>query len=89
MADSDGHKGFSTVDIIVKDNGPGMAPDVLANAFDPFFTTKSHSGGIGLGLSLSLSIVERHGGTILVESTQGKGATFTVRLPVPGGAHEP
>ncbi len=91
--------GNRTADIIVKDNGPGMAPDVLASAFDPFFTTKSRSGGIGLGLSLAASIVERHGGAILVESAAGEGATFTVRLParrvgisegpdvpVPGGA---
>ncbi len=91
--------GNRTVDIVVKDNGPGMEPDVLACAFDPFFTTKSRSGGIGLGLSLAASIVERHGGAILVESTAGEGAAFTVRLParqvgisegpdvpVPGGA---
>ncbi|MHC4200643.1 MAG: sensor histidine kinase [Planctomycetota bacterium] len=91
--------GSRTVDIVIKDNGPGMEPDVLACAFDPFFTTRSRSGGIGLGLSLAASIVERHGGSILVESAPGEGAAFTVRLParrvgvsggpdvpVPGGA---
>ncbi|MHC5053941.1 MAG: sensor histidine kinase [Planctomycetota bacterium] len=69
-------------EVIVKDNGPGMAPDVLASAFDPFFTTKAQSGGIGLGLSLASLIAERHGGAISVESASGKGSTFTVRLPL-------
>jgi two-component system NtrC family sensor kinase len=63
-----------------KDTGAGMPREVVDKIFDPFFTTK-HSG-TGLGLAISYGIIERHGGTIAVESEPGKGSTFTVRLPV-------
>lgn len=68
----------------VEDTGSGIAPESLGRIFDPFFTTKSGSGGSGLGLSVSLGIVERHGGSIDVESEPGSGTAFEVRLPLAG-----
>ena len=62
-----------------KDNGPGIKEEVLKNIFDPFFTTKSK--GSGLGLSVCFSIIEKHGGTILVESEENTGTTFSIFLP--------
>jgi PAS domain S-box-containing protein len=67
----------------VEDNGPGMEQKVLKRVFDPFFTTKPEGKGTGLGLSVSYFIVtNKHGGTLEVESSPGKGARFTVRLPL-------
>ncbi len=65
--------------ICIKDNGCGMSPDVLDHAFIPFFTTKST--GTGIGLSLCRQIILKHGGTIHVESEEGKGTTFIITLP--------
>ena len=62
----------------VKDNGCGMSPDVLDHAFVPFYTTKST--GTGIGLSLCRQIILKHGGSIHVESEEGKGTTFTIKL---------
>jgi signal transduction histidine kinase len=67
--------------ISVSDDGPGIPPDVLPRIFDPFFTTKDVGQGSGLGLSIVHGIVERHGGTIAVDSKMGRGTTFTVTLP--------
>lgn len=67
------------VRVSVSDEGPGIAPDVIARIFDPYFTTKR--GGSGLGLTTALSIVERHGGKLLVESPSRGGAVFHVILP--------
>jgi len=67
--------------ITVADDGPGIPSDVLPRIFDPFFTTKEVGQGSGLGLSIVHGIVERHGGTIAVDSKLGKGTTFTVSLP--------
>jgi signal transduction histidine kinase len=69
--------------VIVKiaDNGPGIAPEILPRIFDPFFTTKDVGEGSGLGLSIVHGIVERHGGSISVDSEVGRGTTFTVTLP--------
>ena len=66
----------------VRDNGPGIAEPLLARVFEPFVTTKRARGGTGLGLSISKSIVEGFGGTIVVHSTPGEGATFEVLLPL-------
>jgi len=65
-----------------EDTGPGIAPEHRDRIFDPFFTTKPEVSGTGLGLSVSLGIVQSHGGTILVASELGKGATFTIVLPL-------
>ena len=67
--------------ITVADDGPGIPPELLPRIFDPFFTTKEVGQGSGLGLSIVHGIVERHGGTIAVDSAVGKGTTFTVSLP--------
>jgi PAS domain S-box-containing protein len=66
----------------VSDTGAGISPDHVDRIFDPFFTTKKVGAGTGLGLSTSYNIVQRHGGTIRVESAPGKGTTFRVLLPV-------
>jgi signal transduction histidine kinase len=65
----------------VADTGSGIAPDNLKRIFEPFFTTKPVGKGTGLGLSLSYSIVQKHGGSIEVESEPGRGTTFRVILP--------
>jgi len=66
----------------IRDNGRGIPPEHLNRIFDPFFTTKDPEEGTGLGLSISRDIIDRHGGTLEVESEVGKGTTFTVRLPI-------
>jgi signal transduction histidine kinase len=66
----------------VTDNGSGMSAETVAHAFDPMFTTKRLGTGTGLGLAICDQIVRQHGGTIEVESTPGKGTTFTLILPV-------
>jgi two-component system NtrC family sensor kinase len=63
------------------DSGHGISEQNLERVFDPFFTTKEVGHGTGLGLAISYGIVKRHGGTISVESEQGRGTTFTVHLP--------
>ncbi len=65
-----------------QDNGPGIPADLLNKIFDPFFTTKEVGEGTGLGLAVCYSQVERMGGTIEVESKEGEGALFTVKLPI-------
>jgi signal transduction histidine kinase len=68
------------VEIGVADTGTGMTEQVMKKLWTPLFTTKKK--GMGLGLSICKRIVEAHGGSISVESTLGKGSTFTVKLPV-------
>ncbi len=68
----------------VQDDGVGIPPDILPNLFEPFFTTKEQGHGLGLGLAISHSIIERHRGRIEVASEPGRGAVFTVTLPVDG-----
>ena len=69
------------LEMSVSDNGPGIPATQLDQLFNPFFTTKPVGEGTGLGLSISDGIVRQHGGTILVESRPGEGATFTVMIP--------
>lgn len=68
--------------ITITDTGCGIALELLKKIFDPFFTTKPVGEGTGLGLSVSYSIIERHQGTINVESRLGQGTTFTVTIPI-------
>lgn len=68
------------VKISVTDSGKGIAAGQLEAIFTPYFTTKAE--GTGLGLAVVHNIVEQHGGTIQVASREGKGATFTLCLPV-------
>jgi two-component system NtrC family sensor kinase len=72
------------VQIVFHDTGMGISPENIDKIFDPFFTTKDVGKGTGLGLAVSYGIVERHGGTVGVESAPGNGTTFTISLPVCG-----
>src|SRR5271157_3994537 len=69
------------IEIQVRDDGAGIAPDILPRLFEPFLTTKESGRGVGLGLAISRGIVERHNGRIEVQSELGRGTTFTVTLP--------
>jgi len=66
----------------ISDTGHGIAPGDLNNIFDPFFTTAPAGKGSGLGLSICYAIIKQHFGTITVDSQEGKGSTFSVRLPI-------
>ena len=68
------------VRVAIRDSGCGISQDDVSRIFEPFFTTKDVGKGTGLGLSISYGIVQKHGGDILVESTEGEGTTFTVVL---------
>ncbi|MBZ0232570.1 MAG: response regulator [Deltaproteobacteria bacterium] len=70
------------VELTVSDTGVGIPAAHRARIYDPFFTTKPRGTGSGLGLSIVRDIVERFGGRISVESTDGRGSTFTVAFPV-------
>ena len=74
--------GAESIEIIVKDNGPGIPEDIKGKIFQPFFTTKAAGEGTGLGLSLSYDIVTKgHGGTIEVTSEVEQGTAFLIKLP--------
>jgi signal transduction histidine kinase len=70
------------VRIDVTDTGSGIPADVLPHIWESYFTTKKEQEGTGLGLAIAKSIVEEHGGKILVQTQVGQGTTFTVSLPV-------
>jgi two-component system NtrC family sensor kinase len=71
-----------TAEISFSDTGPGISKEHLSKLFDPFFTTKETGKGTGLGLAISYGIIQSHSGEIKVESEEGKGATFRIRLPI-------
>ena len=68
------------VEVLVEDNGVGIASENLPRLFDPFFSTKD--GGNGLGLALTQQIIRDHGGEIHVASRVGRGTTFTLSVPI-------
>jgi signal transduction histidine kinase len=69
------------VKLTVSDTGHGIPREVIEKVFDPFFTTKEFGQGTGLGLTVVKGIIEEHQGSIAAESEEGKGTTFTIRLP--------
>ena len=69
------------VQLVVKDNGKGIAHNIIDRIYEPFFTTKSQGRGTGMGLSVVLGIVQAIGGTIRVESHPGKGTRFELLFP--------
>jgi signal transduction histidine kinase len=70
-----------TVDLEIRDTGPGIPPEILHRVFDPFFTTKEVGKGSGLGLFIVHEIIEEHDGCIAAESEEGKGTVFYISLP--------
>ena len=70
------------VRIWVRDTGVGMTAETRQRCFEPFYTTKPGMKGSGLGLAMVHSIVQRHAGTVEIESTLGQGTTITIRLPI-------
>jgi len=78
-----GEPGEQSAVIHLTDDGPGMPAAVSEKVFDPFFTTKEE--GTGLGLSIVKRIIEEHGGSVSLVSSEGGGTTFTIDIPVEGG----
>ncbi len=74
--------GNGHVQVKISDTGVGIEPAHLTRIFDPFFTTKEVGKGTGLGLNVSYNIIQKHHGSITVESQVGKGSTFTIQLPI-------
>ena len=70
------------VEILVRDNGPGIPHKLIDKIFQPFFTTKPTGNGTGLGLSISYDIITAHGGAIKVDSKEGEGTEFIIQLPI-------
>ena len=68
--------------LTVADDGPGIPPEHLGKIFSPFFTTKPVGQGTGLGLAICHGIVTAHGGEVRVESEPGRGARFSLVLPL-------
>jgi signal transduction histidine kinase len=66
--------------IRVQDSGKGMGPEILSRIYEPFYSASGH-GGTGLGLLIVKNIIEAHGGNLSVESEEGSGSTFTIRIP--------
>lgn len=72
----------SDIRVIIEDNGPGIAEEVLPNIFEPFYTTKETGEGTGLGLSITYGLVKKLGGDIAVRSRLGHGTVFTITIPL-------
>ncbi len=74
-------RGNDEVELVISDNGPGMAADIQRQVFKPFFTTKADGEGTGLGLYICDNIIKEHGGSIALKSKPGEGTAFVIRLP--------
>jgi signal transduction histidine kinase len=70
-----------SLEVAIRDTGPGLPEDAKARVFDPFFTTKPSGEGTGLGLAISYEIVHEHQGAIAADNHPDGGAVFTVTLP--------
>ena len=70
------------VRVVVADDGPGLEKELLARVFDPFFSKKDRPDASGLGMFISYSIVQTHGGTMVVDAAPGEGYRTTIELPV-------
>lgn len=77
------------IEVIVEDNGRGIPDDALGLIFEPFFTQRRNEGGTGLGLAIAKENAQALGGDLSVRSELGRGATFTVTLPVRESAQAP
>jgi signal transduction histidine kinase len=73
------------VEIVVEDDGPGIAEEDLPRVFDRFFTKRASGRGMGLGLALVRAIAQAHAGRVDVRSIRGRGTAFTMRLPLDRG----
>jgi two-component system cell cycle sensor histidine kinase/response regulator CckA len=71
----------SSIEIAVRDSGSAITPDIQARIFEPLFTTKEPGKGSGLGLSMVRGFAVAAGGDVFVDSTPGRGSTFSIRLP--------
>jgi signal transduction histidine kinase len=79
ISTGDDHDG--NIEIKIQDNGIGIPEENISKLFNPFFTTKDVGKGTGLGLHVAYSIIQKHRGTIEVESKVGVGTTFIVKIP--------
>jgi len=70
------------LEIDFKDTGIGIPDENIPKLFEPFFTTKKKGKGVGLGLSVAYGIIQEHGGSIYVKSTEGEGTTFHLKFPL-------
>ena len=71
----------SRIRLSITDTGVGIPDEAKDRIFDPFFSTKNAAKGVGLGLAVVYGIVQRHEGTITVDSTVGSGSVFTLEIP--------
>ena len=73
------------IKLVFTDTGVGIRKESMSDLFEPFYTTKKKGKGVGLGLSVAYGIIQEHKGSIFVDSEPGKGAAFTIKLPVNTG----
>jgi signal transduction histidine kinase len=74
--------GLYYVQIQIQDNGIGIAPEIFDHIFEPFFTTKARSEGAGLGLAICHKVMQKHSGSITVQSVLGQGSTCRLQFPI-------
>jgi CheY-like chemotaxis protein len=74
------------VELAVRDDGPGIAPEVLERVFEPFYSTKAEGKGTGMGLAVVHGIVHEHGGHVVVDTIRGQGTAFRILLPATDAA---